>query len=913
MKAGRSSSIDFQSLDALLDRALTLDGDELIALLDSLDDARRDALTKLLRHSRSDVLRRIGDVAQDRLQTLGAKDDTELTAGGWRLIREIGSGGTGQVFYAERRELPGEDESKEGDSFLQRAAVKVLWSHRVTSQFRDRFLRERRILASISHPGLARFLDGGLLDDGRPWFAMEFIDGSDIVTFAREQPIAARLGLFLEVIDTIHYAHARLIVHRDIKPQNVLVDELGRPRVLDFGIARILDEFDAKELTQAQGTPVTLQYASPEQVSGRSVDVASDLYQLGLLLYEMLAGRKPYAIDESSLQRAIRTIRQEVPVPPSSYNDDVARDLDAIVAKALRKFPNQRYASAGAMAEDVRRYLDGRPVTARDHSNWYRATLFVRRNALAVAVIAASLLGLAGATAFSIKMAIDARAEANRSRTSQEILADVFQQADPFGEGGANVSLADALIRAQPTIDERIASDPRLAWEVNKTLAAIFESLGLLEMERDAYHAAWDAAKELGRDGEQERLLAVAGIGNTLARTDPRGAVEHFDAHLPSRPSDDDQATDWLSAKYAYIGALVRLREYDRADTGAADMASVAEDFGVESPITLGRIHQLLAAAARRRGDRDEADRQYQLAVDRTREAEDPSAYAIMLSNQALHYGMTGRYEKADAGFLEAGDIYRENAPNDPSYADILRLHAGLQFRTDRGEQALTTLGEAVAILDPEENAYPYFVAQLNRANFALALGEFDAAFSAIVRGLEAAHAAYGTDSDVTKRMYAPLARLLVFAGSPADAARVVAVDPMPACEGNTDALDAAIQTLAAVPAVERARSEVWRILGDARLQAERGSLDDTAFRAATDSVLREPNIFFDVLDRARMLSELNDIRAIADLATPSELAAATERSAEQAAYAQRRLAQHERLRTVLNDLTSDRAAFACP
>ncbi|MEM7500412.1 MAG: serine/threonine-protein kinase [Pseudomonadota bacterium] len=869
MPDDNDNELSFDALDALLDEALALDGEARAEFLANLSPSHRDALSALLEKAESGSLSQIGTTARSKLRDVAAAvSQSSGTAGSWQLKREIGSGGTGQVFYGERRE------QTEGDGFVQRAAIKVLWSHRVASQFRERFLRERRILASIDHPGIARFLDGGLLGDGRPWFAMEYVAGQDIVSAAQPLPIEARIRLFLAVVDTIDYAHQRLIVHRDIKPQNVLVDELGQPRVLDFGIARILDEFDEKDLTRSQGTPVTLQYASPEQVTGMSIDVASDVYQLGLLLFEILTGKKPYSIDEQSLRQAVETICSTASPAPSAQADGVGRDLDAIVAKALHKKPGQRYRTAAAMAEDLRRFLEDRPVTARPPALGYVLSLYLRRNALLTSVIAASVVALTFATAFSIRMAYEARAEAQRSQTAQRILADVFEQADPYGDGGASITLADALIRARPLIDEQIAGDPRLAWEVNKTLAEIFTSLDLTDMEREAYGAAWDAALELEGDNEKELLFAIAGEGNLLVRTDPVEAIEFFAEHLPPSPTSERSAVDWLSAKYAEVSALIRLRDYEAADTGARDMARVAAELRVSAPRTLGRIDQLLAGAARRAGETEAADEYWDSAVRNMRRADAPLGLAVTLSNQALHFGMTDRYEDSEAAFEESIAVFREHSPDDSSHANVLRLYAGLLFRMRRPEDALDTLDQSLSILDPSADSYPYFIAQLNRAGFSFASGKAEVTFDALANGLDVAFAEFGPESDVTQRMFPVFARLLLFADRAADAARLLGLDESEACAANverTAAIEDSARVLNDAQAVDASRQAIWATIARAEQTAD-GSGSAEAFTQAVASYRDEANVFIDALDRRHMLDALMRVARKTDQSLPADL-----------------------------------------
>lgn len=849
--------LGFAALDALLDRALALDDEARAEFIDSLGEPQRQELEQLLRQAGSGSLDRFRDSIQATVVRAETGSGAALESiDGWQLKREIGSGGTGQVFYAERHEA-----GDGADPFVQRAALKVLWSHYVASQFKDRFLRERRILASIDHPGLARFLDGGLLDDGRPWFAMEYVDGDHILEYAAPLPVDQRLALFLAVADTIDHAHQRLIVHRDIKSQNILVDELGHPRVLDFGIARLIGDFERKDLTRAQGTPLTLQYASPEQVTGRSIAVASDVYQLGLLLYEMLSGKKPYDIDASSLRDSVVTICTQDPAAPSSHVASIDRDLDAIVLKALRKKPSDRYSSAAAMADDVRRYLAGRPISARPQSNWYVLTCFLRRNALASSIALVSVLALAAATAFSLQQAADARAEASRSRATQEILAEVFEQADPFGEGGSNVSLADALVRAQPSIDARVANDPRLAWEVNKTLAGIFTNLDMLDHERQAFEAAWDAALALDGDNEAERFFAIAGIGNILVRTDPAEGLEFFAENLPAAPSGERGAAEWLSAKYAETSAYLRLRDMDKVDQGAAHMARVAREFGIDSPRTLGRIDQFLAGGARRAGEIDAADAHWASAVDNMRRADAPLALAVTLSNYALHYGMTERYDESARAFEESIDIFRNHETDNTSHANVLRTYAGLLFRMRQPEEAIAALDEALSILDPAEQRYAYFVAQQTRASFAFSSANAELAFAAISEGLKPAIEGFGVESDVTSRMLPVFSRLLLFASRTQDAARLVGVTDATLCN-DPAALARAVEIesarIADTPATETARDALRQKIATLDESAAAGTLRDLQIEAAMADYLDQPHVFLDLLDQHRFAVALN-------------------------------------------------------
>ena len=850
---------DFAALDVLLEQALELTGAARDAFVEEQAPATRAALVRLLEQADSPLLAQMSDAVAGIVAGATAAAPG-LVAGDWALRREIGTGGTGQVFYAERRESAPASTGDAQDAFVQQAAVKILWSHRVSTQFRDRFLRERRILASIDHPGLARFLDGGVLEDGRPWFAMEYVEGQDIVTFCNELPIRARLALFAAVAETIDYAHQRLIVHRDIKPQNILVDARGQPRVLDFGIARIVGELDEKELTQAQGTPVTLQYASPEQVNGQAIDVASDVYQLGLLLFEMLTLSKPYAIDPGSLQQAVDTIGRDAPPAPSTRATGLAADVDAIVGKALRKRPRDRYPSAAAMAADVRLYLDGRPIEAKKSSRLYVLSRFLRRNALPVAISATALTALSIATVVALDQAREARAEAERSRATQQILTDVFNQADPFGDGGADVTLAQALVRAKPDIEAKVAADPRLAWDVSRTLAEIFSNLDLLELEREAYEDAWEAARALQGDNERERLYAIAGLGNMQVRSDPAAALEFFAEHLPAAPQRREGALEWLSAKYAQVSAYFRLRDYARADAGAMTMQRVAVEHEIEEPRTLARIEQLLAGAARRAGRLEEADTHWAGAIEHMRRADKPLGLAVLLSNQALHYGMTERFAPAEVAFEESLAIFRAHAPDNTSHANVLRLYAGLRFRQGDPAAALRALDESLAILQPDKQAYAYYVAQQTRARFAFAIGDSERAFDAIERSVQVAAPSFGAGSEVSQRVVPVLARLLLYAGETRLAAQLAGV-PV-AC--GVAPVDPATLEAAVVDRLQTnddsPGATLWAEIDRLRPLADTQGLDASTLEEIYGRYRRHPDPFLDPLERRRLLTALSDL-----------------------------------------------------
>jgi eukaryotic-like serine/threonine-protein kinase len=306
-------------------------------------------------------------------------DGKGLRCGPYRLLDTVGRGGMGTVYLAER--VDGE--------VTQRAAVKLLAPGAGEIQ-RERFLRERQILASLSHPNIARMLDAGHLESGQPFLAMEYVDGEPIDVFAADMSVRDKIALFLKVCAPVAYLHRNQVVHRDLKPSNILVTgaasgEPGEPKLLDFGIAKLLDIATDSTLTSLR--MLTPDYASPEQVAGKGVSTASDIYSLGAVLYKLLTGKPAHEFDDRSAEGIAHTVTTREVTRPSKWAPELKGDLESILLKALRKDPHERYANVNEFAEDLEAYLASRAVRARSGTAWYRARKFLRRNRAAAAVL----------------------------------------------------------------------------------------------------------------------------------------------------------------------------------------------------------------------------------------------------------------------------------------------------------------------------------------------------------------------------------------------------------------------------------------------------------------------------------------------------------------------------------------------
>jgi serine/threonine-protein kinase len=481
-------------LDRLLDAALDQPASERGRWMDLLG-AEHAALEPRLR---SLLARDVESQAPPYLETL-PKFDADLldfaevpsdgdrpgdVVGPYRLLRELGSGGMGVVWLAERT-----------DGLVQRpVALKLPHGAWKRAGLAERMAREREILATLSHPNIAHLYDAGVTTGGQPYLAIEYVEGHRIDVYCREQQldVATRLRLFAQVAGAVAYAHGKLVVHRDLKPANILVSAGGRVRLLDFGIAKLLEDGQAREtrFTELAGRALTPAYASPEQIAGEPLTVASDVYSLGVVLYELLAGQRPYTLQRDSRGALEEAILQADPPPPSAVAEPGHRaalrgDLDTVVLKALKKKPSERYPTVHALLDDIERHLASRPVLAQRDSRWYRTKKFIARNALAVSAAAAIAVALLGGAIVAGWQARIALAEKARAEEVQTFIASVFREADPMRQRqGKALSAVELLLQAERRLHERTDATPELQVEM---LAIIGESLfGLQENQESA-------------------------------------------------------------------------------------------------------------------------------------------------------------------------------------------------------------------------------------------------------------------------------------------------------------------------------------------------------------------------------------------------------------------------------------------
>jgi serine/threonine-protein kinase len=685
---------------------------------------------------------------------------------GYRIVREIGRGGIGVVYLAERSD----------GEFKQTVAIKVV--HRSGEEIERRFRAERQILAALDHPHIARLLDGGTASDGSPFLVMEYVEG-------RRLDARARVELTLDVCSAVAAAHQRLVIHRDLKPANILVTTDGTVKLLDFGIAKLLDPTDSDWTlaeTRLGGQPLTPRYASPEQMRGEPVSTATDVYALGVILYELLTGRSPYRADPRSVKAWEQAVCEEEPVSPSTTSartaplrreggdrTDVALapppdlevevDLAAIVLKALRKTPAERYPTVDALADDLRRYLSGWPVSARKGTALYRTGRFVRRHRLAL-LLAAGVAALLVGWGWSLRTQLAAtRIERDKAARVAGFMVDLFKVADPDQTRGETVTARDLLDRGVEKLHQDLSDQPAVRAQLLDTVGAVYESLGNYEpaitnlRQAVALRRALEPAEPLAlaeslghlgtayRDAERlpeaevalteelailrrqvpaddlRRLVALNRFATLRGAQNREGEREKLleqvlAAHLkrlkiPALPWDPKGTP--LSPEHEDLAMVLHnLGElaYRRGDPTLglerleASLAIKRARFGPRHT-SVATTYQAIGACWSARGNHQKALEAALRALEirRTRLGEEHPLTASTYSNVGNQLQGLGRFAEAIPNYLRSREIYAKSfGPKSPQVAFTLSNLAPAFAHAGRLEEGLRTAREALAI-----------------------------------------------------------------------------------------------------------------------------------------------------------------------------------------------------------------------
>jgi serine/threonine-protein kinase len=760
---------DWSRLDALLDEALELPIERRCALLERVgrdDPALRERVEQLLAADASAGdflndgaeawLRRSGPMTQAHTTHEGALDVGDRI-GPYRVIHELGRGGMGIVYRAERAD----------GEFAQVVALKLVRRGLDGDDTSVRFRRERQILAQLDHPSIARLLDGGLHTDGRPYFAMELVEGEPITTYCdrRRLSIDERVRLFCRVCDAVQYAHGRLIVHRDLKPANIFVTTTGDLKLLDFGIAKLLADDDALEGTELTRTglrALTPAYAAPEQLRDEPVSTATDVYTLGVILFELLTARRPAASASSGIERmpfeveparpshvVIRRDRDDAPsidelararsVAPRALAARLAGDLDAIVLKALRREPQHRYIGAGALADDLYRYLDGRPVAARPDGRRYRAGKFVKRHRVGIAVSVSLVVSLVGGLAATAWQARAKTLEAQKAEAVKAFLISIFQGADPVQAAGRDITLRQVLDEGAGRAQRDLASQPAVQGELLTVLAGIYGELGITERAS----ALTDQALVI-----HERLHGTnSELVGTNLRQKASLAVARGDADTADR-----FARDALARHRRAYGNLHQ---------------DVAEDLDV------------LLIAARQRGRLADAlsAAEESLRIRRAVFGSEHRLVADSLNNLAVISREQGRYDEAAALYSQTIELRRRLLGDQhPHVALAVHNFSALQLVRGEPEQAAASAQEALAQFQRlyGKDHQLTLSARNNVANIDRVLGRFDTAEAGLRSVLDSWARTQGTDHPNALMTLANLGRVYRDRGDPVRAEQIL-------------------------------------------------------------------------------------------------------------------------------------------
>ncbi|HEX6833801.1 MAG TPA: serine/threonine-protein kinase [Rudaea sp.] len=802
--------------------------------------------------------------------------------GHWRLLGELGRGGMGVVYLAQRVD----------GQFEQRAALKLVKRGLDTEAVLSRFLRERQILARLENPHIARLLDGGVADDGRPYFAMEFVSGAPLLEHCKQQrlPLEARIRLFVDICSAVQFAHNRLVVHSDIKPGNILITDDGQAKLLDFGIAKMLDgESGAAQTIGAAQRPLTPGYAAPEQLRGDPVTTAVDIYALGNVLYELLTGRGSLPVPATTNREDVLRFRETTdPKPPSAVAEPglpfratrLRGDLDTIVLTALQREAARRYETVQALAEDLERYLAGRPIQARRQSAAYRFARFVGRHKTGVALGTTAIVALMTTTGLSIygmsmarQQMEQARAQALRAETTSRFLADVFGQVSPDQNKGQPITANQLLQAGERNVDSEAPHASPARSELLALLGRLYRDIGdrthgqeliaraLTETAAESTPAVVRArillvaAMSESEDKETyERALAHASESVTLLEREPTadpaalaeahvqvgyalrhtGANERAAASLSAAIAGDSAIlgadNENVAEENVQLGiALAATKRFDESERAFEHaIGAYTRRYGAKS---VHVAHALDAFAGMRydKGDLAQAERLYRQALDIHRQTLGPLSHDTLVGVNNLLRVLETRGEFAAAlaereELKERSDTSKELTPTDRVNSDLAMSVDYIE--TSRFAEGERLIREAIGILrDAGEMDSAWYAYSLEFLGYALPWqGKFEEAEKALRSALKLTQSSAQPDASSTCRLQDSLSWVLDLQRRYADAlrlARKVDAECTAALPPTSKQLPTYLSDLSAVELdsgnVAQARAIAARALGAAR------------------------------------------------------------------------------------------------
>ena len=676
--------------------------------------------------------------------------------GRYEVIREIDAGGMGIVYLARRADR----------SYEQQVAIKVIRPGHLSAgpSFRRsliaRFENERALLARLTHRNIARILDGGTSDAGLPYLVMEYVQGESLLAYCdrHQLDIPARIDVFRKVCDGVQEAHRHLIVHRDLKPENILVTADGEPRLLDFGIARTLEGAEPPDSNATMLTAMTPAYASPEQVRREALTTSSDVYSLGVVLFQLLAGMRPYELGRLTPAEAERVVMESTPLPlrtalmrsalpeaeRARRRPQITADLDRILAKAMHKEANRRYASAQELADELGRFLEGRPILAHPDSLLYRAGKFVSRHRAGSALGSVALVAVLAATGVAFWQANQSRQAARDMKSINSFLLDVLQMSDPF-DAGSELTLSAALDRAAELIDTRFAARPDLSAEIRFGIGYSMVSRYRLESaQKQLDRALAESRSEFGdRDIRTLRVVeGLAGLRQEQGR--PQDAQKLFESGIAGIEKAGLQADPLYVDLLGNLGNLFLVQERYPEAQRYLEKARDAANRQSSGKLTLDGVNLIsnLAHAAHGLDQLERADALYAQAQKgfETLYPNGNPDLAILLNNRALLAEDRGRPREALALHEKSLAIRRRVFGGDhPAVVVALGNDARMAVTVGEAARALPIAEEATSMADRVykepigRHAYTYAtLAQVRLAN-----GDIDGAVTAWARASE--------------------------------------------------------------------------------------------------------------------------------------------------------------------------------
>jgi serine/threonine protein kinase len=679
----------------LFEAAVELDPNQRAALLDNEcggDEALRTEIESLLQSDEqtADFIEQPAfAIPRDLFPDNAEEPFVGRQFGAYEVIREIGRGGLGAVYLAARAD----------DEYRKQVAIKVIRRGLDTDDIIRRFRNERQILAQLDHPNIARLIDGGTTDDGLPYFVMEYVNGEPINAYcdANALPATERLTLFRKVCAAVTYAHQNLVIHRDLKPSNILVTHEGEPKLLDFGIAKLLgagDELFTQTIPALR--VMTPEYASPEQVKGDKIMTTSDVYSLGVLLYELLTGQRPYRLKTRTPEEIARAITEQEPERPStalppdsrftSHNSRSLRgDLDNIVLMAMRKEPARRYSSVGQFSEDIRRHLEGLPVVARKDTVAYRTSKFVNRHRIGVVAAALILLSLLGGIVATLIQVRTARRERAKAEAISSFLQNTLLASNPAVSANGQATVKDILDDASKRLaTEELSDQPEVKGELQRIIGSSYLALGQYDLAQQNLMTALQTQTRIFGEDSVETLQTGVLMASLWAgaKADYAKANKFYLANLPRLRAEVRKKK--ISADYL-VSALNGFALLRRAQGDSKEAENLIREeltlraYVSEQKNSLGVAQAVLALTQADQGKFDEAIKTVRERIEaiRWQTGNETPEMCASLTGLGSFLLENGAVAEAEENLRAAETIYRKiySAAN-MQLGDNLRLQA---------------------------------------------------------------------------------------------------------------------------------------------------------------------------------------------------------------------------------------------